>query len=382
MGRRGVGVAVIGAGPAGLAVGGALAARGIRATLYERDEPGAAWRHHYERLHLHTIRSLSGLPGRGIPRRYGRYVAREDLVRYLDDYREQYALDVRSGATIERLERAPEGYRLDAETGSWGAARVVIATGGNHTPAIPAWDGVDRFGGPILHASAYRDAVPFRGLDMLVVGVGNSGAEIATDLVEGGAGSVALAVRTPPHVVPRQALGLPAQVVGAALERLPTAAGDAITTAISRLFVGDLRRHGLPRAADGVVSRSRARGAVPVLDVGLARCLKAGRIRIVPPVESLLEGEARLIGGERIAVDAIVAATGYTTGLVPLVGSLGVLDRRGAPLVSGAATAPGLPGLHFIGFVNPLGGSLRLIARQAREIAASVASGGSGGGGG
>jgi putative flavoprotein involved in K+ transport len=197
-------VVILGAGPAGLAVGAALAARGPDATLLERDRVGSAWHRHYERLHLHTIR-----------------------------------------------------------------ARV----------------------------------------------------------------------------------------------------GDAATTAIARVFIGDLSRHGLPRPSDRLVSRHRARGAVPVLDVGLAGLLKRGRVAIVPAIATLEPGGVVLVDGSRVSADAIVVATGYATGLEALVGGLGVLTSTGAPLVHGAATVPGVPGLHFVGFASPLSGNLRSIALQATAVA-------------
>jgi putative flavoprotein involved in K+ transport len=168
-------------------------------------------------------------------------------------------------------------------------------------------------------------------------------------------------------------LGVPAQMLGLAFERMPTAIGDRVAALIARVFIGDLRRNGLPGAADGVFSRHVARSALPVLDVGFARSLKAGRIAVVPAVESLAESEAILADGARVRVDAIVVATGYATGLESLVGSLGILGRRGMPVVSGAAHAPGLAGLHFIGYTNPLGGNLHRIATDARAIAGALA---------
>jgi len=367
-------IAIAGAGPAGLAVAGALAARGVRATLFERDEPAASWRRHYARLHLHTMRSLSGLPGRRMPRAYGRYVAREDYVRYLDEYREHHRLDVRSATAVERVSRADAGYRLKLAGGSLTARAVVIATGYNHTPVVPTWPGAEEFGGTIVHAAHYRDATPFRDADVLVAGAGNSGAEIATDLAEGGARSVRIAIRTPPHIVPREVLGVPAQMLGLALERLPSLAGDTVAGLLARIVIGDLRRHGLPRPADGVFSRHRARRAVPVLDAGFARALGAGRIVVVAAVGSLGARGAVLVDGTRVGVDAIVAATGYGAGLERLAGALGVLGPEGLPLVAGAAQAGGLPGLHFIGYTNPLGGNLHRIARDARAIAAALTS--------
>jgi putative flavoprotein involved in K+ transport len=367
-------VVVIGAGPAGLAVGGALAGHGVRALLLDREGVAAAWHHHYDRLHLHTIRSLSGLPGRPIPRHFGRYVARAEVVRYLEEYRVANDLDVREGVAVERVEQAGAGYRITTTYGSLEAGAVVVATGYNRMPFVPDWAGADTFAGDVVHSSAYRNASPFAGREVLVVGCGNSGAEIACDLAEHGARSVRVAIRTSPHVVPRQALGVPAQVVGVALTNMPTAAGDAITRLLAKVFIGDLTRYGLTRPDDGVVSRYRGRRAVPVLDVGFARALKAGRLAVVADVAALDGEEVVLDGGRRIRADAIVAATGYRRDLEPLVGGLGaVLDPAGAPRAQGGGTVPGLPRLHFIGYTNALGGNLRAIRHEAEAIAATLA---------
>jgi cation diffusion facilitator CzcD-associated flavoprotein CzcO len=301
-------------------------------------------------------------------------VARADVVRYLDEYRRTNDLDVREACAVEHVERAGEGYRVVTADGVLGAGAVVVATGYNHTPLLPSLAGADTFGGEIVHSSVYRTGSHLAGREVLVVGCGNSGAEIASDLVEHGARSVSVAIRTPPHVVPRQALGLPAQVVGIALTHLPAAAGDAITRLIARVFIGDLAGYGIARPDDGLVSRHRSRRAVPVLDVGFVRAVKAGRITVVPGVAALDGDEVVLDGGRRLRVDVIVAATGYRRGLESLVGGLeGVLGADGTPRAHGGAVVPGLPRLHFIGYDNPLGGNLRGIKRDAEAIAAALA---------
>ena len=366
-------VVVIGAGPAGLAAGGALAAHGVRARLLERDRVASAWHHHYERLHLHTIRSLSGLPGRPIPRRSGRYVARADVVRYLDDYRSALDLDVREGVEVERVERAGNVYRVVTADGALEAGAVVVATGYNRTPLLPEWPGAETFAGEIIHSAAYRDGSPFAGRDVLVAGCGNSGAEIACDLVEHGARSVRVSIRTPPHIVPRQALGLPAQVVGIGLKRLPAAIGDAVTAASRACSSATCRGTDSPgrrmawSRATAAATRCRCSTSAsrrPSSRAGSRSCRRSPR---------LPRRRSCSTAAERIRVDAIVAATGYRRDLEQLVGHLeGVLDDAGVPRALGGATAPGLPRLHFTGYANDLGGNLRAIDREAEEIAAAV----------
>src|SRR5438270_5549122 len=124
-------VIVIGAGPGGLATAGALRQYGIGSIVLERDAIGASWRKHYDRLHLHTVRWLSHLPGYKMPRRYGNWVARDDVVEYLEDYAEAHNLDVRTGVEVEGLERDGDDWRVRTGDGDFVAPRVVIATGYN-----------------------------------------------------------------------------------------------------------------------------------------------------------------------------------------------------------------------------------------------------------
>ena len=100
-------VSVIGAGPAGLAAAAVLQARGMDVTVLEKSEHvGNAWRNHYDRLHLHTTRGLSKLPGLAIPREYGRWVARDDVVRYLEAYADHHGLTIEHGVEVTRLDRS------------------------------------------------------------------------------------------------------------------------------------------------------------------------------------------------------------------------------------------------------------------------------------
>lgn len=181
-------VYVIGGGPGGLAVAAALRGRGVRAVVLEKaDAIGAAWRGHYERLRLTTTRRHSALPGVPMPRSFGRWTSRADLVRYLDKYAEFHELEIVTGVEVARISPV-EGdlWRLEASGGRvlTGSA-VVVATGWNHTPYLPEWPGRETWTGTFLHASRYRDARPYAGQDVLVVGAGATGCDLAADLAEG-----------------------------------------------------------------------------------------------------------------------------------------------------------------------------------------------------
>ncbi|MEV0489113.1 flavin-containing monooxygenase [Streptomyces atratus] len=369
-------VYVVGGGPGGLAAAAALRAQGVRAVVLEKSENvGASWRRHYDRLHLHTTRRWSALPGLAMPRRFGRWVARDDVVRYLEKYVEHHELEVVTGVEVTRVDRAEDstGWQLTASGGRVLTGRaVVVATGYNHTPRIPGWAGRDTFTGELLHASDYRNPAPYAGKDVLVVGIGNTGAEIAVDLAEGGASRVRIAVRTVPHIVRRSTAGWPAQATGILVRRLPVRLVDRAGRLMARAAVPDLAEQGLPRPDTGLYSRVKD-GAIPVQDVGLIDAVRGGRVVPVAKVDSFDKDTVVLADGTRITPDTVIAATGYRRALEGLVGHLDVLDARGRPVVHGGRTPKQAPGLYFTGFTNPISGMFREMALDAEKIAKRLA---------
>ncbi|MFF2190242.1 flavin-containing monooxygenase [Streptomyces sp. NPDC058155] len=368
-------VYVIGGGPGGLAVAAALRAQGVRAVVLEKSEAvGASWRGHYDRLHLHTTRKLSALPGLSMPRSFGRWVSRDHMVRYLEKYAEFHGLEIVTGVEVTGIDRSADGesWLLHATGGrELTGSAVVVATGYNHTPRLPSWPGTDSYEGEVLHAGTYRNPRPYAGKDVLVVGAGNTGAEIAVDLVEGGAARVRLAIRTVPHIVRRSTAGWPAQRTGILVRRLPTRLVDRAGEIMCRIAVPDLAAQGLPRPDTGLYSRVRE-GAIPVQDVGLIAAVRKGRVEPVAAVESFDDNKVVLADGSRITPDVVIAATGYSRALEGLVGHLGVLDERGRPVVRGARTSDRAPDLYFTGFTNPISGMLRELSRDAERIAKAV----------
>ncbi|HXR12796.1 MAG TPA: NAD(P)/FAD-dependent oxidoreductase, partial [Gaiellaceae bacterium] len=305
-------IVVVGAGSAGLATAALLRRGGFDPLVLEAGpEPGAAWRQRYDRLHLHTPRLLSGLPGRRIPRRYGRWVARDDLLAYLREYAGAERLEVRTNVAVERIDRAGESWRLETSAGPVEAGTAIVATGYNGAPFVPDWPGRDGFTGELVHSSQYRNPRPYRGRDVLVVGAGNSGAEIATDVAEGGAARSRLSVRTPPQIVRRATAGIPAQLLGMAIRRMPPDWVDPITKTQRKLSIPDLSAQGLPRPVHGVRTAFITTGTTPILDVGIVSAVKHGRVEVVAAVEGFDGGGVLLADGARITPDAVIAATGF-----------------------------------------------------------------------
>ena len=122
--------------------------------------------------------------------------------------------------TVTCVRPVADGYRVSGDAIDISARHVLLATGLNSVPMMPSWPGVELFTGRLIHAAEYRNAAAYRGRDVLVVGAGNSGAEIAADLAESGKGQVWLS-RTPPHIIPRQLGPLPTTLLGILQSFLP-----------------------------------------------------------------------------------------------------------------------------------------------------------------
>jgi putative flavoprotein involved in K+ transport len=365
-------IVIVGGGSAGLATAAVLRERGLDPLVLEAGpEPGAAWRQRYDRLRLHTPRLLSGLPGMRIPRDYGRWVARDDLIEYFRRYVEQHDLELRASARVARIEQDGAAWQVETALGPLRAVNVIVATGYNGAPFVPDWPGRETFARELIHSSEYMNPAPFRDRDVLVVGAGNSGAEIAHDVIDGGAKSSRLSVRTPPQIVRRATAGIPAQLIGMAIKRVPPHWVDPISKTQRKLSIPDLAAQGLPRPEQGIRSSFIATGTTPILDVGIVDAVRKGRVEVVAAVEGFDGADVVLADGSRIQPDAVIAATGFRAGLDELVGHLGVLTERGLPAKTDGE--PCLPGLWFVGFTPTLGGQLREGSIAARKVAEGVA---------
>jgi indole-3-pyruvate monooxygenase len=209
--------------------------RGLPFTLVEQaDALASSWRRHYERLHLHTARQHSALPFLPFPHDTPRYPSREQVINYLELYARHFQIDPLFGCRVSKLTRGGDGWFADAGARSFQARRVVMATGTNAVPHVPAWPGRERFRGGLVHSRDYRNGERFHQRRVLVVGFGNSAGDIAVDLHSHGA-RFALAIRSAVNVVPRDILGLPLLSVSIALSRLPPRVADALASPLIRL---------------------------------------------------------------------------------------------------------------------------------------------------
>jgi putative flavoprotein involved in K+ transport len=289
-------------------------------------------------------------------------VARDQFVQYLEQYAAHHRLEPRFGVEATRIDRVNGHWSVRTTAGTIPARAVVIATGFTRLPHLPQWPGT--FDGPLVHSVDYRNPQPYHDQDVLIVGAGNSGTEIAVDLVEGGAKRIRIAVRTPPIVLRRDVKGFPIQLLGIVFRRLPPRLLDPLFYVLERATVPDLSPYGLPRPR-APFSQFRHTGTVPIFDIGFIDAVRQGLIEVVPGVTALDGREVVLADGSRVSPDAVVAATGYHPGLEPLVGHLTAMGEHGIPSPQSC--------LHFIGMRLPISGFLHEVGSDARQIAKNVA---------
>lgn len=368
-------VLVIGAGPAGLACAAMLSRQGLRATILEKaGTVGAVWRRHYDRLHLHTDRGHSGLPGLPMPRHYPRYPSRAQVVTYLESYAAHFRLRPAFGCTAQTIRRVDNRWHVEADTRIWTAPIVVVATGWADFPHVPFWPGQDDYAGEVIHSADYRNASPYQEQRVLVVGFGNSGGEIALDLAEAGV-DVTMAVRGAVRILPRDLLGLPLLTWAIAQAWLPPRLADALNAPAIRLAVGSTQGLGLTISPKGPRQMIAEDGKIPLLDIGTLARIRDGSIKVRGGIErftreGVVFATSPQPAGEPVAepFDTVILATGFRPNLHPLLPDApDTLDAQGRPRITGQSS--GATGLFFCGQHPSPTGQLREIGIEARRIA-------------
>jgi len=365
---------IIGAGPAGLATAGRMRTSGLEFEILERGENvGNAWHQHYDRLHLHTVKQWSSLPHLPFPEDYPLYVPRKELTDYFDRYAKHFDISPTFGEDVYAIVKTDQGnWEVKTHSGKvYLAERAIIATGVNRVPNMPRWDGQDKFQGDITHSVTYKNTEPYQEKRVLVVGMGNTGAEIALDLAENGVETY-ISVRSPVSIVPRDLNGRPVQVTAAQLARLPFGLGDWIGKQIRKVYFGDIRKYGLEPSNLPPAVQLRETGKTPVVDIGTMQAIKEGKINVVKGVDHFIETGVQLEDGQLLEIDKVVLATGYRAKVEDFIerGSE-MLDQFGCPK---QPIADGYhKGLYFVGFDNyKLGGIIGTINTDSDSIVRQI----------
>jgi len=367
-------VVVIGAGPAGLAVGACLRREGISFVILERaDRISPAWHRHYERLHLHTPKSSSALPYLPFPSNYPTYPSRQQIIDYLEDYSHKFNLTPRLGEEVKRAEPVGDHWEVETSKGSYRSQALIIATGLNMIPCTPEWPGLSSFAGKVLHSSQYSKGAEFKDQRVLVVGFGNSGGEIAIDLWERGA-YLALSVRSPVNIIPRDLLGIPIATVANLTRALPDSLVDILMRPILAVAIGDMRSYGLRPLGVGPATQIARTAHVPLIDVGTIHLIKQNHISVHPGITSFEGNSVEFEDNMKQDFDAVILATGYRPQLEFLQVSSAQEWERSPMTIPTKGRESTVPNLYFIGFSVAVTGMLREIGIEARSIAKNIAS--------
>lgn len=366
-------VLIIGAGPAGLAIAGRLRRLNIPFEIIEKsDHVASTWHAHYDRLHLHTVKERSHLPHLPFPEDYPRYVSRQQLVAYYEMYAKAFDIKPHFGEEVISIKKSNDHWRVKTLSGKkWDAQHVVIATGVNRSVNRPLFEGEETFQGRILHSRLYKNADAFHDQKVLVVGMGNTGAEIALDLSEHDIETY-LSVRSPVNIVPRDTFAGPTQLTALRLSKLPIGLGDRLGNLLRTLMVGNLSKYGIPTPKLAPAAQLRIFGKTPVIDIGTVAQIKAGKIKVLPGIQHFEKDGVVFTNGEKHPFDTVILATGYHAKLQDfLEPTEDLLDAQGFPkTVIGTAQ---FDGLYFLGFDNYVaGGILGVIYRDSEKIATQI----------
>ncbi|KAI3468242.1 hypothetical protein Pfo_024905 [Paulownia fortunei] len=365
------GPVIVGAGPSGLAAAACLKEKGLPSLIIERSNCIASlWQlKTYDRLKLHLPKQFCELPLMSFPQDFPTYPTKQQFIQYLEAYAKRFAIRPVFNQRVVTAE-------FDKNLGFWRAEYVcrwlIAATGENAEAVVPPIEGMEEFGGDVVHTSGYKSGVVYKGKKVLVVGCGNSGMEVCLDLCNHNA-SPSLVVRDTVHILPREMLGR--STFGLSmwlLKWLPMRLVDRFLLVVSRLMLGDTGRFGLDRPQLGPLELKNLSGKTPVLDVGTLDKIKSGDIKICPGIQRLRHQSVEFVDGRTENFDAIILATGYKSN-VPcwLKESEMFSEKDGLPKRPFPNGWKGQCGLYAVGFTKRglLGASM-----DAKNIAADIES--------
>ena len=359
---------IIGAGPAGLAVAGRFRKLNISFEIVEQTNKIAwSWHNHYDRLLLHTVKELSHLPHLEFPEEYPRYVPKAKLAQYYEDYAKHFDIKPQFNVEVQSIVQESNQWQVNTNKQNYLAENVIVATGVNRIPFSPVWKNQENFKGEFIHSRNYKNAKPFIGKKVLIVGMGNTGAELALDLSEHHI-DVTVSVRSPLLIVPRDINGRPVQLTAKKLEKLPFGLGRWIGKKIRQIIIGDLSKYGISISKEDPIDHLKRTGKTPVIDLGTVKRIKSNKIKIVGDIDSFQEKEVQLKEGAHLEIDTVILATGYRAKVEQFIENTNeLLDTYGVPKnVVGEGEHQGL---FFVGFDNyKLGGILGTIVNDSKTI--------------
>ncbi|XP_027336823.1 probable indole-3-pyruvate monooxygenase YUCCA10 [Abrus precatorius] len=310
-------VIIVGAGPSGLGISACLSQNSISHIILEKEDCNASlWRKNsYDRLNLHLASEFCYLPLLPHPPSTPTFLSKAQFIQYIDTYVALFNINPRYCRSVESAEYDEVGdtWRVETKNTLQGTVEVyvgkflVIATGENSEGYIPDLPGLGSFEGEILHSKHYKSGSKYESKEVLVVGCGNSGMEIAYDLHNWGA-RPSIVIRNPVHVLTKELIHEGMRK----LKRLPVDVVDNEVTLLANMEYGDLSKYGIRRPEEGPFYLKEVSGRSPVLDVGTIAKIKEGAIEVIPSDIRRIEDKVVVFGNNaEKEFDAIVFATGY-----------------------------------------------------------------------
>ncbi len=363
-------ICVVGAGPAGLTAVQVLRERDLPVRCFEKGPAiGGQWRVNnesgtsttYASLELMSSRARTGFRRFRFPATTSRYPRLHEVREYLEDFARAYQLydDIVFDCEVTRLEMTEDGWKVTSVRGEEGFYRAVIVANGHHS--VPLWPEVPAgYEGEVSHSASYREPAPFRGKRVLVLGFGNSGADIASE-VSAVAATTTLATRSTGHLLPKTVAGAPLDWFDTSIATLlPFRLRQTVLAALLRVSRRDNRAFDIPEPQHGLLRR------VPVTVPQFAECLSRGTVKLSPAITDADGLAVRFADGSVQEFDQILCATGFRVSH-PFLERFQV-DTCGAPLYR-RMVHPDLRDLFFLGLIDPNGGILPVLETQCEWVA-------------
>lgn len=364
--------AIVGGGPAGLAMAQALSAQGVDFEIFEQcDDFGGLWNRDwdkspiYDSAHFISSRTMSGFAGYPMPDHWSDYPRHDQILSYTRSFARDHGLyeKARFGAGVAHAEPVSGGWAVTDDRGDTRHYRWLICANGAtwdaKTPSIPG-----DFNGVIRHSRDYKRAAQLEGQRVLVIGGGNSGADIACDAAQRAA-HAGLSLRRGYWFIPKYFNGVPIDVYADKQPKVPLWIRQAVLKRRLLKVIGDLTRLGLP-APDHELLETH-----PLVNDQLLHYLRHGDVTVYPDIDHFDGDDVVFKDGSRAAFDQVIFATGYNWS-VPFLGHAVLDDSAGRFTLPLCMFAPDRDDLFFISFIKAAGSSITLFGEMAAIIARAI----------
>lgn len=375
------GPVIVGAGPSGLAVGAGLKEQGIPFVVLERaDCIASLWQKRtYDRLKLHLPKQFCQLPNFPFPEHFPEYPTKKQFIDYLESYARHFDINPQFNECVQtaKYDEACHLWRIRTVSTCGSICSeveylcqwLVVATGENAESVLPDIEGLQEFGGEVIHACEYKSGEKYTGKKVLVVGCGNSGMEVSLDLCNHNA-KPSMVVRSSVHVLPREICGKSTFELAMVMMRwLPLWLVDKLMLVLAWFILGNTESYGLKRPTIGPLELKNTQGKTPVLDIGALAKIRSRDIEVVPGIKRFSKGLVQFVDGEELEIDSVVLATGYCSNVPYWLQEADFFSKNGLPKTPFPNGWKGNSGLYAVGFTRRgLSGASSDATRIAQDI--------------